>query len=70
MISMTAHDLRMRLGRLTAERFDAIAAGLGDDVGYISMLEHDLAATRAAYVTLAVTEIASLRGALAGAQAG
>jgi hypothetical protein len=66
---MTAHDLRMRLGRLTAEHFDAIAAGLGD-AGYISMLEHDLAATRAAYTTLAVTEIASLRGALAGRQAG
>jgi hypothetical protein len=69
MIPMTAHDLRMRLGRLTAEHFDAIAAGLGD-AGYISMLEHDLAATRAAYTTLAVTEIASLRGALAGRQAG
>ena len=67
---MTAHDLRMRLGRLTAEHFDAIAAGLGDDLSYISMLEHDLAATRAAYTTLAVTEIASLRGALAGPQAG
>ncbi len=69
MTPMTAHDLRMRLGRLTAEHFDAIAAGLGD-AGYISMLEHDLAATRAAYTTLAVTEIASLRGALAGRQAG
>jgi hypothetical protein len=34
------------------------------------MLEHDMAATRAAYVTLAVTEIASLRGELAGPQAG
>ena len=67
---MTAHDMRMRLGRLTAEHFDAIAAGLGDDDGYISMLEHDLAVTRTAYVGLAVTEIASLRGQLAAPQVG
>lgn len=67
---MTAHDLRLQLGRLGAERVDATEAGLGDNALYMSLLEHDLAATRAAYVGLAVTEIASLRGQLSGPQSG
>ena len=67
---MTTHDLRMRLGRLTAERFDAIEAGPNADARYISMLEHDLAVTRAAYVGSVVTEIASLRNQLSGPQVG
>ncbi len=63
---MSAHDLRVRLGRLGAERVDAIEAGLGDNARFMSALEHDLAAARAAYVGLAVTEIATLRGELSG----
>lgn len=67
---MTAHDMRLQLGRLVAERFDATEAGLGDNALYMSCLEHDLAATRVAYVGLAVAEIASLRGRLSGPQIG
>lgn len=67
---MTAHDLRLQLGRLVAERVDALEAGLGGNALYMSVLEDDLAATRAAYVGVAVTEIASLRSQLSGPQAG
>jgi hypothetical protein len=67
---MTAHDMRRRLGRLMAERLEATAAGLGGNATYMSDLDDDLAATRAAYVGLAVTEIAVLRSRLSGPQAG
>lgn len=67
---MTAHDMRRQLRRLGAERVDAVEAGLGDNAPYMSVLEQDLAAVRAAYVGLAVTEIATLRGQLSGPQVG
>lgn len=67
---MTAYDLRLELGRLTAERFAATEAGLTVNALYMDDLERDLAATRATYVGLAVTEIASLRGQLSGPQMG
>ena len=67
---MTAHDVRLRLGRLAAERLDAIEAGLGGNATYMRELEQDLKAARASYVGLAVTEIATLRGQLSGAQNG
>ena len=67
---MSTDDVRLQLGRLTAERLDAIEAGLGDNVAYMSELTHDLVAARAAYVGLAVTEIATLRGQLSGLQSG
>jgi len=66
----TAYDVRLQLGRLTAERLDAIDAGLGDNRVYMRELEVDLNAARSAYVGLAVTEIATLRGQLSGPQAG
>ncbi len=67
---MTSSDLRIQLNRLTAERLDAAEAGLGANTAYMSDLEEDLAAARDAYVGLAVTEIASLRGELSGRQLG
>ena len=67
---MTVHDMHLQLGRLEAERLDAIDAGLGANATYMRELEDDLIAARAAYVGLAVTTIASLRGALFGAQTG
>ena len=67
---MSAHELRMHLGRLMAERYDATEAGLGANAMYMSELDEDLVAARAAYVGTAVTEIASLRGQLFGPQAG
>ena len=67
---MSSHDIRLQLVRLTAERLDAIDAGLGDNVAYMRDLADDLIAVQAAYVGLAVTEIATLRGQLWGLQSG
>lgn len=67
---MTALDVRQQLGRLAAERLDAIEAGLGDNAMYMRELDEDLTAARASYVGLAVTEIATLRGQLFGTQNG
>lgn len=67
---MTALDVRLHLGRLAAERLDAIEAGLGDNAIYMRELDEDLTAARASYVGLAVTEIATLRGQLFGTQTG
>jgi hypothetical protein len=58
---MSASELRRRLTTLQAERLDAMDAGLGDNGPYLRALHRDLAATRAAYVGAAVTEIATLR---------
>ncbi len=62
--------MRLELRRLTAERLDAIEAGLGDNAVHMRELEDELVAAREAYVGLAVTEIASLRGQLSGRQVG
>lgn len=58
------------LRRLEAERLDAVEAGLGENALYMTDLEHDIEASRALYVGLAVTEIATLRGRLSGPQVG
>ena len=70
MIAMSARDMRVYLGQLMAERLEATEAGLGQNAVYMSELEEDLAAAREAYVGLAVTEIATLRGQLSGPQVG
>jgi hypothetical protein len=67
---MTVYDMRLQLGRLVAERREAIAAGLGDNAAYMRDLDDDLLAAREAYVGLGVTAIASLRGELFGRQSG
>ena len=67
---MTATDARTRLQRLQAERLDAVEAGLGSNALYMTDLQHDIAASRVAYVSLAVTEIATLRAQLGGPQVG
>jgi hypothetical protein len=67
---MTASDARLQLQRLQAERLDAADAGLGENATYMEALETDIASSRAAYVALAVTEIATLRAQLSGAQVG
>jgi hypothetical protein len=63
---MSAHDMWLYLGRLMAERIDA----MGTSAVYTRELDDDLQAARHAYVGLAVTEIASLRGQLSGRQVG
>jgi hypothetical protein len=67
---MSATDARAWLHRLEAERLDAIDAGLGKNGVYMAELQHDLAASRVAYVGLAITEIATLRAQLGGPQVG
>jgi hypothetical protein len=63
---MTALDARIELQRLQAGRLDAADAGLGANEIYMADLETDIAASRVAYVALAVTEIATLRAELDG----
>jgi hypothetical protein len=67
---MTAIDARLELQRLQAERIDATDAGLRDNALYMADLDTEIDAMRAAYVGLAVTEIASLRAELSGRQFG
>ena len=63
---MTASDARRELDRLTAERRVEIEAGLGRRRDLHVRIEHELTA----YIGLAVTEIATLRGELWGRTAG
>ena len=67
---MTATDARLQLQRLQAERLDAVEAGLGANDLYMTDLDSDIEASRVAYVAIAVTEIASLRGQLSGRNEG
>jgi hypothetical protein len=61
---MTATDARSRLHQLEAERLDALEAGLGGNALYMDDLHSDIEASRAMYIGLAVTEIATLRAQL------
>jgi len=67
---MTAVDIRAHLVGLTAERLDAVEAGLAQNETYMSDLESAISRTLEAYTTVAVTEIATLRGQLFGIQEG
>ena len=66
----TAVDARSRLRRLEAERLDAAEAGLGANAAYMRDLHAEIAAARVAYVSLAMTEVATLRAELGGTQVG
>ena len=66
----TALDARNELRRLQAERLDAVEAGLGENALYMTDLDNDIEASRARYVGLVVTEIATLRAQLSGPQVG
>jgi hypothetical protein len=66
----TAADARARLSDLRFELAVAGSAGLLDDESYAADIHDDIAASVELYVGLAVTEIASLRGALTGRQLG
>jgi hypothetical protein len=67
---MSATDARLQLQRLQVERLDAVEAGLGENALYMDDLATDIESSRVAYVALAVTEIASLRAQLSGANVG
>ena len=66
----TAVDAGMRLQRLAVERIEAFETGLGANESYMSELMEDIKESRAAYIGLAVTEIATFRGQLTGPQVG
>jgi hypothetical protein len=59
-------ELQERMTRLESERALAALTGLTDDAAYMADLQADIVAASAAYVGVAVTEIASLRGQLSG----
>jgi hypothetical protein len=67
---MTALDIQTQLHRLQAERTLASAQGLEMPATYLADLDEEIEATRVAYVATAVTEIATLRAELFGAQLG
>jgi hypothetical protein len=67
---MSSAEIRDRLLELAQERVDAEAQGLHLDTAYMADLEDEVASCRRAYVTAAVTEIATLRGELSGRTAG
>jgi hypothetical protein len=67
---MFAIAMQNHLQDLQTERALASIEGLSENAGYMADLEHEIAATRAAYIGAAVTEIATLRAQLSGPQVG
>ena len=63
---LPAGTVRQRLQVLEAERATAHLAGLGDNAEYMDDLHDEIDDYRMAYVGLAVTELAMLRGELYG----
>ena len=63
-------DIRSHLETLAEERAAAMAWGADAIPAYIADLDAEIDAYRAAYVGAAVTEIASFRAQLSGAQVG
>jgi hypothetical protein len=66
----SAAELRLRIAELQDERLAAVENGLAGNATYMTDIDADLARARAAYVGMAVTEIASLRASLGGALLG
>jgi len=67
---MPAIDLQLRLSALYAERVLASNQGLAANAAYMADLDDEIAEVAAAYTGAAVTELATLRAELFGAQAG
>ena len=67
---MTAIDIQAQLHQLHAERALAAMKPLEPAAAHVADLDAEIAAIRQAYVAAAVTEIATLRAELFGAQAG
>lgn len=70
MTVQSAIDIRQHLQLLETERAAALETVLRDDVAYMTDLREEIVATRHAYVGSAVSEIASFRAQLSGAQFG
>jgi hypothetical protein len=67
---VTAIEVREHLTRLTAERALALTTELAGVRAYMADLDEEIEVTRQLYVVSAVTEIATLRAELFGAQHG
>ena len=66
----TAHDMRVRLDRLVAERRQAETTGIRNNDFHMEALEREITAANNAFIGFAVTEIAILRSRLSGPQRG
>lgn len=66
----SAIDIRRHLHLLQTERALALDTALRDDPAYMADLDEEILATRHAFIGSAVTEIASLRAQVSGAQVG
>jgi hypothetical protein len=69
-LGMTAAEVRGYLATLEAERALALETGVAGAASYLADLDEEIRFCRVLYVASAVTEIATLRAELAGAQQG
>jgi hypothetical protein len=67
---LTAAEVRRYLVQLLDERSLALSNGMADIPAYIADLDEEIEEARAVYVAAAVTEMATLRAELFGAQFG
>ena len=67
---MSALEIRSQLEDLQTERVLAEVEGLTANSTYMLSLEREIAVVRAAFITTAVTEIATLRAELSGPDVG
>ncbi|HEU0024550.1 MAG TPA: hypothetical protein VFQ12_07960 [Thermoleophilaceae bacterium] len=67
---LSAIEIHAHLVQLEAERVLASIEGLAPGSAYLADLDGEIEATNCAYVGAAVTEIATLRAELSGAQVG
>ncbi len=67
---MSASEIHTQLRDLNAERALASIEGLAANPAYMADLDDEIAVTLQAFVGAAVTEIATFRGQLSGAQVG
>jgi hypothetical protein len=70
LLTMTAAEARDHVTELESERALALSADLAGDYAYMHDLADELAVWRHHYVAAAVTEIATLRAELSGANTG
>jgi hypothetical protein len=70
LLDLTAAEVRAQLTELEAERALALSSGVDDSDTYMADLDAEIEATCTLFVASAVTEIATLRAELSGAQRG
>jgi hypothetical protein len=68
--AVEAVEVRGHLARLEAERALALSTGVGEIEAYMADLDEEIEVCRQLYVASAVSEIATLRAELFGAQVG